>query len=84
MQPRFATALKPINLRRAAYIGRNPAASPATGNGTIHQVCACETRTGGLACTCMEDTITSDSRRAITKTSRLYDGRGIAKVSRLY
>jgi len=37
VEQRFATALKSINGQRAAYIGRNPAASPATGNGTIHQ-----------------------------------------------
>jgi len=37
VEPRFATALKDVNAKRASYIGRNPAASPATGNGTIHQ-----------------------------------------------
>ena len=35
-QPRFATALLSLNQKRISYVGRNPAASPATGNGTIH------------------------------------------------
>ena len=36
VEPRFATALTSINQKRISYVGRNPAASPATGNGTIH------------------------------------------------
>jgi len=37
VEPRFATALLSLNQKRISYVGRNPAASPATGNGTIHQ-----------------------------------------------
>lgn len=37
VEPRVATALRMINGKRISYVGRNPAASPATGNGTIHQ-----------------------------------------------
>lgn len=36
VEPRFATALLTVNQQRISYVGRNPAASPATGNGTIH------------------------------------------------
>mmetsp|Transcript_44400 Transcript_44400/g.140112 ORF Transcript_44400/g.140112 Transcript_44400/m.140112 type:complete len:1033 (-) Transcript_44400:65-3163(-) len=36
VEPRVATALLEINGKRISYIGRNPAASPATGNSTIH------------------------------------------------
>jgi len=32
IEPRVATALHQINQKRISYIGRNPAASPATGN----------------------------------------------------
>jgi len=38
VQPRINTALVGAGIaKRVSYIGRNPAASPATGNGTIHQ-----------------------------------------------
>jgi len=38
VQPRIDTALLGAGItKRVSYIGRNPAASPATGNGTIHQ-----------------------------------------------
>ena len=38
VEPRANTALKAIGqAQRISYFGRNPAASPATGNVTIHQ-----------------------------------------------
>ena len=37
VQPRIATALKELNGKEAKYVGRNAAASPATGTPAIHK-----------------------------------------------